>query len=183
VATSMPCLASLAMLQATVHAASWPQLATRGHTLGTLQMLLAQLTQASKNEPNRDPNVTSCCARSLAHTTLHYTTLHYTTLHYTTLHYTTLHYTTLHYTTLHHASHARVPDHFTLHHRTIEKFEKEASLLGKASFKYAWVTDTLREEREVGLTIDCTLGRFDTANHCCHIVDAPGELRCPSPVV
>jgi hypothetical protein len=76
-----------------------------------------------------------------------------------------------------------VPDHFTHHHRTIEKFEKEASLLGKASFKYAWVTDTLREEREVGLTIDCTLGRFDTANHCCHIVDAPGELRCPSPVV
>lgn len=65
----------------------------------------------------------------------------------------------------------------------IEKFEKEAALLGKASFKYAWVTDTLREEREVGLTIDCTLGRFDTANHCCHIVDAPGRLHCRSPVV
>jgi len=32
--------------------------------------------------------------------------------------------------------------------RTIEKFEKEAAELGKASFKYAWVLDNLKAERE-----------------------------------
>jgi len=28
--------------------------------------------------------------------------------------------------------------------RTIEKFEKEAELMGKGSFKYAWVLDKLK---------------------------------------
>jgi elongation factor 1-alpha len=38
--------------------------------------------------------------------------------------------------------------------RTIEKFEKEAAELGKSSFKYAWVLDKLKAERERGITID-----------------------------
>lgn len=38
--------------------------------------------------------------------------------------------------------------------RTIEKFEKEAAELGKGSFKYAWVLDKLKAEREeVSLSI------------------------------
>eukprot|EP00796_Vickermania_ingenoplastis_P009916 gene9916-biopygen6814 len=37
--------------------------------------------------------------------------------------------------------------------RTIEKFEKEAAEIGKASFKYAWVLDKLKAERERGITI------------------------------
>ena len=41
--------------------------------------------------------------------------------------------------------------------RTIEKFEKEAAELGKASFKYAWVLDNLKAERERGITIDIAL--------------------------
>ncbi|CAF1407077.1 unnamed protein product [Adineta ricciae] len=32
--------------------------------------------------------------------------------------------------------------------RTIEKFEKEAAEMGKGSFKYAWVLDKLKAERE-----------------------------------
>uniref|UniRef100_A0A8C2MLX4 Tr-type G domain-containing protein n=1 Tax=Cricetulus griseus TaxID=10029 RepID=A0A8C2MLX4_CRIGR len=33
---------------------------------------------------------------------------------------------------------------------TIEKFEKEAAEMGKGSFKYAWVLDKLKAEREHG---------------------------------
>jgi len=36
--------------------------------------------------------------------------------------------------------------------RTIEKFEKEAQEMGKGSFKYAWVLDKLKAERERGLS-------------------------------
>uniref|UniRef100_A0A8C4FBM9 Tr-type G domain-containing protein n=1 Tax=Dicentrarchus labrax TaxID=13489 RepID=A0A8C4FBM9_DICLA len=32
--------------------------------------------------------------------------------------------------------------------RTIEKFEKEAAEMGKGSFKYAWVLDKLKAERD-----------------------------------
>ncbi|MDM3799729.1 GTP-binding protein, partial [Proteus mirabilis] len=41
--------------------------------------------------------------------------------------------------------------------RTIEKFEKEAAEMGKGSFKYAWVLDKLKAERERGITIDISL--------------------------
>ncbi|KAJ7891793.1 P-loop containing nucleoside triphosphate hydrolase protein [Mycena leptocephala] len=41
----------------------------------------------------------------------------------------------------------------------IEKFEQEA---GKGSFKYAWVLDKLKAERERGITIDCILCKFET---------------------
>ena len=45
VATRITYLATLAMLQVTIHAASWSELATHGHSLGTQQMLLAKLTR------------------------------------------------------------------------------------------------------------------------------------------
>ncbi|KAF3831673.1 hypothetical protein GH733_000485 [Mirounga leonina] len=41
--------------------------------------------------------------------------------------------------------------------RTIKKFEKEAAEVGKGSFKYAWVLDKLKAERERGITIDSSL--------------------------
>ncbi|KAF7295879.1 hypothetical protein HMN09_01131500 [Mycena chlorophos] len=46
--------------------------------------------------------------------------------------------------------------------RTIEKFEKEAADIGKGSFKYAWVLDKLKAERERGITIDIALWKFET---------------------
>uniref|UniRef100_A0A4W5L201 Tr-type G domain-containing protein n=1 Tax=Hucho hucho TaxID=62062 RepID=A0A4W5L201_9TELE len=47
--------------------------------------------------------------------------------------------------------------------RTIEKFEKKAAEMGKGSFKYAWVLDKLKAERERGITIDISLWKFETS--------------------
>jgi elongation factor 1-alpha len=59
--------------------------------------------------------------------------------------------------------------------RTIEKFEKEASDMGKGSFKYAWVLDKLKAERERGITIDISLWKFETQKYYFTIIDAPGH--------
>jgi len=59
--------------------------------------------------------------------------------------------------------------------RTIEKFEKEAAESGKASFKYAWVLDKLKAERERGITIDIALWKFETDTFMFTIIDAPGH--------
>ncbi|XP_074505885.1 elongation factor 1-alpha-like [Sebastes fasciatus] len=59
--------------------------------------------------------------------------------------------------------------------RTIEKFEKEATEMGKGSFKYAWVMDKLKSERERGITIDIALWKFQTINFYVTIIDAPGH--------
>lgn len=59
--------------------------------------------------------------------------------------------------------------------RTIEKFEKESAEMGKGSFKYAWVLDKLKAERERGITIDIALWKFETANRFYTIIDAPGH--------
>jgi elongation factor 1-alpha len=59
--------------------------------------------------------------------------------------------------------------------RTIEKFEKEAAEMGKTSFKYAWVLDKLKAERERGITIDIALWKFETKKVYFTIIDAPGH--------
>ena len=59
--------------------------------------------------------------------------------------------------------------------RTIEKFEKEAAELGKSSFKYAWVLDKLKAERERGITIDIALWKFETPKFEYTVIDAPGH--------
>jgi len=59
--------------------------------------------------------------------------------------------------------------------RTIQKFEKEAQEMGKGSFKYAWVLDKLKAERERGITIDIALWKFETDKYYVTIIDAPGH--------
>merc|ERR1719495_1000722 len=59
--------------------------------------------------------------------------------------------------------------------RVIEKFEKEAQEMGKGSFKYAWVMDKLKSERERGITIDIALWKFETPKFYVTIIDAPGH--------
>jgi elongation factor 1-alpha len=59
--------------------------------------------------------------------------------------------------------------------RTIEKFEEEAKQMGKGSFKYAWVLDKLKAERERGITIDIALWKFETPKYYFTIIDAPGH--------
>jgi elongation factor 1-alpha len=59
--------------------------------------------------------------------------------------------------------------------RTIEKFEKEANETGKGSFKYAWVLDKLKAERERGITIDIALWKFESPKFEFTVIDAPGH--------
>ncbi|PIG85574.1 hypothetical protein AARAC_007344 [Aspergillus arachidicola] len=58
---------------------------------------------------------------------------------------------------------------------TIAEYEKKAAGLGKASFKYAWVLDKLRAERERGITIDISLCTFETPKFVVTVIDAPGH--------
>ena len=47
--------------------------------------------------------------------------------------------------------------------------------MGKGSFKYAWVLDKLKAERERGITIDIALWKFETPKYYVTIIDAPGH--------
>lgn len=47
--------------------------------------------------------------------------------------------------------------------------------MGKGSFKYAWVLDKLKAERERGITIDISLWKFETEKYYITIIDAPGH--------
>ncbi|KAM3270866.1 hypothetical protein P3S67_029068 [Capsicum chacoense] len=59
--------------------------------------------------------------------------------------------------------------------RVIERFEKEAAEMNKRSYKYAWVLDKLKAERERGITIDIALWKFETTKYYCTVMDAPGH--------
>jgi elongation factor 1-alpha len=59
--------------------------------------------------------------------------------------------------------------------RTIKQYEEEAKKLGKGTFKYAWILDNLKEERERGLTIDLRFLKFETKKYYFTIIDAPGH--------
>ena len=47
--------------------------------------------------------------------------------------------------------------------------------MGKGSFKYAWVLDKLKAERERGITIDIALWKFETVKYYITVIDAPGH--------
>jgi elongation factor 1-alpha len=57
----------------------------------------------------------------------------------------------------------------------IEKYKAEAKEKGKESFAFAWVMDSLKEERERGVTIDIAHKRFDTDKYYFTVVDCPGH--------
>jgi len=59
--------------------------------------------------------------------------------------------------------------------RTIKSFEEEAQKMGKETFKFAWVLDNLKEERERGLTIDLRFLKFETKKYYFTVIDAPGH--------
>ncbi len=60
--------------------------------------------------------------------------------------------------------------------RTIEEFAKESEKLGVGdTFKYAWVLDRLKEERERGVTIDLAFQKFETKKYFFTLIDAPGH--------
>ncbi|XP_034590334.1 elongation factor 1-alpha isoform X2 [Setaria viridis] len=57
----------------------------------------------------------------------------------------------------------------------IDRTEKEADEMNKRSFRYAWVLDKLKAERERGITIDIALRKFETTKYYCTVIDAPGH--------
>lgn len=59
--------------------------------------------------------------------------------------------------------------------RTIDKYERESSKIGKSSFALAWVMDATKEERERGVTVDIGEASFETENTRFTVVDAPGH--------
>jgi len=59
--------------------------------------------------------------------------------------------------------------------RKIKELEELGKQLGKETFKYAWVLDNLKEERERGVTIDLRFLRFETPKYFFTVIDAPGH--------
>ncbi len=57
----------------------------------------------------------------------------------------------------------------------MDDYTRESQALGRASFKYAWILDNLKAERERGVTIDISLQNFTTDKHRFTIIDAPGH--------
>ena len=59
--------------------------------------------------------------------------------------------------------------------RDMAKLDADSQAAGKGSFKYAWVMDKLKKERDSGITIDISLWRFETPKNAITIIDAPGH--------
>ena len=59
--------------------------------------------------------------------------------------------------------------------QTMKKYKDEAEKLGKGTFEFAWVMDSLKDERERGLTIDIAHKKFQTDKNFFTIIDAPGH--------
>jgi len=63
----------------------------------------------------------------------------------------------------------------TVDERTAKTYEEEAKKMGKETFKFAWILDKLKEERERGLTIDVAYLKFETPKYFFTTIDAPGH--------
>lgn len=57
----------------------------------------------------------------------------------------------------------------------LRKLKEEAEKVGKATFEFAFTMDTLKEERERGVTIDLSHKEFQTQKYYFTIIDAPGH--------
>ncbi|PIT85060.1 translation elongation factor EF-1 subunit alpha, partial [Candidatus Micrarchaeota archaeon CG10_big_fil_rev_8_21_14_0_10_45_29] len=62
-----------------------------------------------------------------------------------------------------------------LSEQQLRKLKEEAEKVGKATFEFAFTMDTLKEERERGVTIDLSHKEFNTAKYDFTIIDAPGH--------
>lgn len=60
--------------------------------------------------------------------------------------------------------------------RDIKEYAAESEKAGRGdTFKFAWVMDRMKEERERGVTIDLAYWKFETEKHFFTIIDAPGH--------
>lgn len=63
-----------------------------------------------------------------------------------------------------HSSHSGCHTNYAITYTNVLTLQ-EAAELGKGSFKYAWVLDKLKAERERGITIDIALWKFETPKY------------------
>jgi len=59
--------------------------------------------------------------------------------------------------------------------RTLDKFTKESTAMGRASWKFAWAMDLTAEEREKGKTHEVGQAYFESENRKYTLLDAPGH--------
>ena len=60
--------------------------------------------------------------------------------------------------------------------RIIKQYAEESEKIGAGdTFKYAWVMDSLKDERERGVTIDIAFQKFETPKFNYTLIDAPGH--------
>jgi elongation factor 1-alpha len=59
--------------------------------------------------------------------------------------------------------------------KIMQELEEQAKQAGKESFKFAWLLDKMKEERERGITIDISFMKFETKKYYFTIIDAPGH--------
>ncbi|ADL19588.1 Elongation factor 1-alpha [Acidilobus saccharovorans 345-15] len=59
--------------------------------------------------------------------------------------------------------------------KIMQQLEEQAKAAGKESFKFAWLLDKMKEERERGITIDLSFMKFETKKYYFTIIDAPGH--------
>ena len=60
--------------------------------------------------------------------------------------------------------------------RAIAQHAEESEKTGKGdTFKYAWVMDNIKDERERGITIDLAFQKFETPKYFFTLIDAPGH--------
>ena len=59
--------------------------------------------------------------------------------------------------------------------RTIAHYAEQSEAMGKRSFKYAWVMDKLRAERERGISIDVSRFMMTGEKKVLSIIDCPGH--------
>ena len=62
-----------------------------------------------------------------------------------------------------------------LSEQVLRKYRDEAEKLGKTTFEFAFEMDSLKEERERGVTIDVAHKKFTTDKYEYTIIDAPGH--------
>jgi elongation factor 1-alpha len=63
-----------------------------------------------------------------------------------------------------------------INQKVIDEYAKESEKTGMGdTFKFAWVLDSLKEERERGVTIDLSFRKFETPKVFYTIIDAPGH--------
>jgi len=59
----------------------------------------------------------------------------------------------------------------------LKRFEQESRAFGKESCKFAWVMDRLKNEREMGVSIEVSFWSIMTENFEVDILDAPGHRK------